>query len=97
MKKKKKYIKKKIILLGKAYTLKYVSNLGEYDGHCDPPDAVNKFIYIKSGMEEKRELETLLHEFLHALDWSKDETWVEQSAEDISKILWRLGWRKAGS
>lgn len=85
---------KKIVLMGRKYTLKYVPYLGKYDGDCDHPDTINKSIRIKMGLNGQEELETLIHEFLHALDWSKDESWVEHSASDIAKILYKMGWRK---
>lgn len=90
---KKKSKNRKIILLGKRYNLKYIPYLGKYDGSCDPPDLIDKSIRIQSGLKGREELETLIHEFLHALDWSKDESWIDQSSCDISKILWNLGWR----
>lgn len=84
----------KITLLGKKYTFRKVPYLGNLNGDCDPPDAIDKTIRVQSGLKDKDELECCLHEFLHAIDWSKDETWVEQAACDISLILWKLGWRK---
>lgn len=64
-------------------------------GDCDPPDQKNKAIRVISSLEDRVELETFLHEMLHASDWSKDEYWVETCAFDISKALWRLGYRRS--
>lgn len=42
----------------------------------------------------KTMLRVLLHELLHASDWTKDEEWVDEVSTDIANILWRLGYRK---
>lgn len=41
----------------------------------------------------RRLAEVLIHEILHAADWSKDESWVEQAAADIERVLFRQGFR----
>ena len=64
-------------------------------GDCDPPDKPNKAIRVVSTVRDRVELETFLHEMLHASDWTKDESWVEDVAYDISKALWRLGYRRS--
>ena len=63
-------------------------------GDCDSPDRPNKAIRIIKSLRDRVELETFLHEMLHASDWSKDESWVEEVAHDISQSLWRLGYRR---
>ena len=64
------------------------------DGRCEHPWQADKTITIKSGQNERDELETILHELLHAADWSKAEWWIEEVGHDIARILYRLGWRK---
>lgn len=64
------------------------------DGHCDPPTAPHKTISVHSGLRGERELEVLIHEMMHAADWSKDEDWVRDLAQDLAGVLWRLGYRK---
>jgi hypothetical protein len=78
----------------------------QYYGYCSDPfvSADKRFIAIGKKCEGKPQLEldTLIHEMLHALapfpreDWGKDhvETWVNDSASDIAIALWRLGYRK---
>ena len=63
-------------------------------GECDSPDTVNKQIRISNDIPDEEELDIVIHEFLHAADWSKDEEWVEQIAYDLSHILLKLGWKK---
>lgn len=38
-------------------------------------------------------LETLIHESLHACNWKASEENVTQTAHDIARFLWRLGYR----
>jgi len=38
-------------------------------------------------------LNTLIHESIHACDWDAPEKKVQQMANDISRFLWRLGYR----
>ena len=63
-------------------------------GLCDPPDKPGKKIRICRSLRGKDELEILIHEMLHACDFHKDEPWVKTTANDISNVLWRLGYRK---
>lgn len=66
-------------------------------GYCHPPDQHKKkrIIGISNQVKGKKELETNIHEFLHACGWSvMSEEWVLQSAKDITQALWELGYRK---
>ena len=87
-----------INVVGKRWGLRFVSRPDKKDkkckGYCESPDKKNKEIVIQENLPPKEELDTTLHELLHAADWWKDEEWVEQVGTDIAKILWRLGWRK---
>ena len=64
-------------------------------GDCDSPDTQGKSIRIIQSLTDRVELETFLHEMLHAADWTKDESWIEDTAHDISQALWRLGYRRS--
>ena len=79
---------------GKYWDLIFSKMKGDYLGKCDAPHIPQKKIKISKDIEGKEELDTLLHELLHAADWWKDEEWVEQTADEIATVLWRLGWRK---
>ena len=68
----------------------------ETGGECDSPDTNGKEIRIATDIKNQDELEVIIHELLHAADWSKDEEWVEVIADDIARILWKLGWNKDG-
>ena len=41
-----------------------------------------------------RKLEMFLHEPLHACLWDLDEEAVEETARDMARFLWRMGYRK---
>ena len=66
-------------------------------GECDSPDTKGKEIRISTDLQREEELEIVIHELLHASDWSKDEEWVEEIAQDICNVLMRLGWKKDGT
>ena len=66
-------------------------------GECESPDTKGKEIRISTDLQREEELEVVIHELLHASDWSKDEEWVEEIAQDISNVLMRLGWKKDGT
>lgn len=65
----------------------------ETGGECDSPDTNGKEIRIATDLTKQDELEIIIHELLHAADWSKDEEWVEVIADDIARTLWKLGWK----
>jgi len=62
-------------------------------GLCDAPSVKGKKILVFNDMTPEKELEVLLHEGLHACSWDMAEEAVEETARDLRKMLWRLGWR----
>lgn len=82
-----------IVFVPKSQTAK--NGLTRNDlGSCDEPSAKGKKITILEGLDPKTELYVTIHECLHASDWFKDEEWIICASEDISRLLWKLGWRK---
>ena len=53
-----------------------------------------KCIKIASGIRNKNELTTIIHELLHATTWILSEDHVDQAAKDIGNVLYKLGYRK---
>lgn len=51
-------------------------------------------IAVAYSLNGEEELEILIHEMLHACYWDMDEEAITESAQSISKALWRLGYRK---
>ena len=65
------------------------------DGTCDSPVVKNKKILFRDNFNRsRRELDTFIHEALHACAWDLNEDAVSQTATDIAKFLWRLGYRR---
>ena len=82
-----------VTVLKKRWRLRFCRLKDRY-GDCDPPDQPGKEIRICTGLSEQKELEVLLHEMLHCADWQKSEEFVEHVADDITRVLTKLGWRK---
>lgn len=83
-----------ITILGKRWNLRFTGRLHHaWRGECEPPDSPRKEIRVRSTLEGRERLEVVLHEVLHAADWTKDENWIEEFADDLAKILWKLGYR----
>lgn len=85
------------IFRGKRYRISFQNAVkGRVLGLCDAPDGKGKTIRIKKDLDEINELETIVHESLHACFWDIDEEAIHESARDIAYLLSRLGYRKEG-
>ena len=64
-------------------------------GGCEDAGIGFRFRRIQIPMDgdTRDELDTIIHEVLHAAT-ELDECAVEGTANAISRLLWRLGWRK---
>ena len=86
-----------INILGKRWKIVWKSSkeigANKY-GECDPPSKKGKEIRIYKGLKGEQRLEVLIHEMLHAADWSKDESWVNDTSKDIARVLTRLGYKE---
>lgn len=49
-------------------------------------------IMVTDSLKGRKRLNTTLHELLHAADIFKTEQWVEQTANEIERILTEDGW-----
>ena len=78
--------------------VKYKIDAEPHDGSCDAPSGRRMpCIMIPGGIKSnQRTLYVFIHEALHAGNWPATEAKVEQTAKDISKLLWRLGYRLRG-
>lgn len=84
----------------RRYKIVYKTNLKneegeELDGTCDPPSNKNPQIEIDPTLDDKAELETHVHEAMHAVFPDLNEDAVESGARDVFKYLWKLGYRKS--
>lgn len=83
--------------LGKRWRFAFVKRTDLPRGtkaECDGPHLKGKAIRVRENLPEATELEALIHESLHACDWSKDEEWISQAASDISRFVYAQGWRR---
>ena len=84
----------------RAYRIRYTDHkdLGQSFGECDSPADSSKVlpeIRISDNICELMELETTIHEALHACGWELlAEEFVQMTGRDIAKALYSLGWRK---
>ena len=85
----------RVKLAGKRY--KIVLSDFTYSGECDSPETKDKKIRLKRGLRGLFLLDTIVHESLHACLWMADEEGIAQTASDIAKVLWRLGYRRQDS
>lgn len=61
------------------------------DGYTDTD---NRFsLVVNRDLNARIGLETTIHEALHACNWHAREELVEETAYDIARFLWRLGFR----
>ena len=79
---------------GREYTVRYTT-MRKNRGSCDHPGKKSPEILIDKRLKGVEELEVSIHEMLHALAFKMfDEEWVFDSAIDLAKALYELGWRK---
>lgn len=78
-------------LRGKYYRLTFQKMKRPFMGLCD---WTSKTITIADRLTGESELDTILHELLHACQPDLAEDTVDETATDIARILWRLGYRR---
>ena len=82
-------------LRGKRYKIQKTGKVGsDLWGYCTDPKLTNRLIKIHKMLENDEELEILIHEMLHACFWDLDEEVVSEVGRDLSKALWKMGYRK---
>lgn len=73
---------------GKTYTI----TVEKLDGMCDTYNKERELV-ILADLNTRAGLETAIHESLHCCNWPASEESVTQTAYDIARFLWRLGYR----
>lgn len=63
-------------------------------GDCDPPSNPKRTIRVREALKAKDRLETVIHEVLHAQHPYASEQTVQQQSLELSRLLWRLGYRR---
>tara|TARA_Y100000310_G_C20364232_1_gene660417 strand:+ start:201 stop:470 length:270 start_codon:yes stop_codon:yes gene_type:complete len=84
----------RVRLRGKYWELVRARNL-EARGDIDSAKIAGKRIRVSAKVPDDTEelLEVVIHECLHGLIWDLSEEAVQESAVDLSKILYKLGAR----
>ena len=62
-------------------------------GRVEAPDTKGKRMFIAMGQTPSDLHDTLLHEIAHASGWNLSEEWVATFAEDVTRIMKRLGYK----
>ena len=85
-------------LLGVRWLLRFTRLRGEAAGWAYLPDAKNpqmpRKILIDERLKRRARLETILHELLHVAFPTVSEEHITESARDIAKVIWSLGYRE---
>lgn len=71
-----------------------IDQLPLIDGFTDTYKLNDRHLTVMVKPGTKRELETFIHESLHAENWAKTEKVVERVGKEIADFLWRLGYRR---
>lgn len=66
----------------------------DIDADIDSPSTKKKMIRIAKVNSPLRQLEIEIHESLHACLWDISEEAIEETARDVSRFLWRIGYVK---
>ena len=83
----------KTTLRGRLYDIIYMKAPPEFDGECGE---IKPEIFINRVLGDRPRLEAELHEMLHACMPDLNEEAIDDTARDISKFLWRRGYRMKG-
>lgn len=88
-------------LHGVRWLLRFTRLRGQAAGWAYLPDAkrpqMPRKILIDERLNGRAKLETLIHECLHVCYPSASEEHITESARDIGRILWHLGYREITS
>ena len=72
----------------------YHAKKAKTHGDCDAPRCLDKQMRIPTRGTTRKELTVIIHEALHACMWDLSEEAVDETSQDIARLIWRLNWRK---
>lgn len=82
---------------GVRWLWRYTKLKGQAQGWTFMPDpknlTVKKKVLIDERLTGRQRLNTEIHEFLHAANPTQSEEHVSQQGDDLTRILWALGYR----
>lgn len=86
-------------LAGVRWLVRFTRLRGQAAGWAylpDPrkPHAQRHRILIESRLKGRARLETIIHECLHATNPTASEEHVTQTASEIARVLWTLGYKQ---
>jgi hypothetical protein len=85
-------------LSGLRWLLRFTRLRGGADGWAYLPDpkrpCSQRKILIDARLRGRRRLEVIVHECLHALNPTASEEHITESANDLTRVLWALGYRE---
>ena len=84
----------RVRLGGKYWHLRFSPNLRDYGNMEDPGCAAGRILRVATWQTEQERMDTTLHEAIHACLPSLDEKAVTDLANDLSRLMWRLGYRR---
>ena len=75
--------------------VKYTIDTDPIDGCCSPPNPGDRkpLIRVCCPLDTQRGLITVIHEAMHACNYSKHEATVDRASKDIGRLLWGLKYR----
>ncbi len=76
---------------GRLYKINILSPV---DGITDTYKLDDRHLTIMAEPHSKAELETFIHEALHAENWAATEQVVTRVGREIGNFLWRLNYRR---
>ena len=82
----------RIRLRDKYFRLDFERLPPDADGLCD---FHGRYIKVRKSLRGERQLEVIIHELLHGCHWDLDEQAITETAEDLARVLYRLGYRKS--
>lgn len=80
-------------LYGQKYNLYHQAPRCGSAGECIKKKA-HFVLRVNPLLDEKKHLDTTIHELLHAADWKADEEYVYDVAREIARVLHALGYRR---
>lgn len=80
----------RIRLRDKYFRMEFVRLPPNTDGSCDMDC---RHIKVRKSLRGERQLEVIIHELLHGCHWDLDEQAITETAEDVARVLWRLGYK----
>jgi len=84
----------RVKLNGKWWQLKFVPQLRDYGDMVDPGKAEGRRIRIGTWQGDEDLLDTICHELLHCIEPNWTEAKVTEASREMSRVLWRLGYRR---